>query len=83
MNQQDIDTLLEILDRCKEISKMMDDIIRITLVADIPDVDKERIIRTHTRALYECKSKTCSIEDLLVLEFEHLEIEPILEQLST
>jgi len=83
INQQDIYTLLKTLDRCNEISKMMDDIIRITLVADIPAAGRTRILATHLQAFFDCKRKTQAIEDRLVLEFEHLEIEPILEQLST
>lgn len=80
INQETAATLLEKLDKNKkEIEIILD---RLSIF-DIQDAYYEKIVRALVYSLEAEEAYSQIIQDLLVLEYEHLEIEPILEQLST
>lgn len=79
INQETAATLLEKLDKNKkEIEIILD---RISIF-DVEDAYYEKLVQTLVSSLEAKEEYSRIIQDLLVLEFEHLEIEPILEQLS-
>ena len=79
INQETAATLLEKLDKNKkEIEIILD---RISIF-DIEDAYYDKLVQTLVCLLEAKEAYSRIIQAQLVLEFEHLEIEPILEQLS-
>jgi len=79
INQETAATLLEKLDKNKkEIEIILD---RISIF-DIEDAYYDKLVQTIVCLLEAKEAYSRIIQEQLVLEYEHLEIEPILEQLS-
>ena len=79
INHETAATLLEKLDKNKkEIEIILD---RISIF-DIEDAYYDKLVQTLVCLLEAKEAYSRILQAQLVLEFEHLEIEPILEQLS-
>lgn len=83
IDQKTVDTLLEELDQYKkEIGLLTHLLFIVKFVEDIPDAYREEITKMLYHFLDNRKADCRIIQDILVLEYEHLEIEPILESLN-
>lgn len=84
INQTLVNAMLLELEKCKkEIEMLSYSLVVIgALEKMLPDAYREVMTKTFNRSLDSRKAEYHIIKNLLVLEYEHLEIEPILEQLD-